>query len=266
MIFNFKKSTITVDCFTHSRAAYELYTIRKAVRYYPETIKKMEPSIPIIDRESGITIQTPTLKKCTGLNGLYTKGAIIPLWMDFICEPKTHGQDKSRLGLTDQNKVHSLQTHSHDQFPGMFDNYYHMKFGGVWNIVENTGIKFIWTPAIWNLEEHDLNDKIIIPYGLTYYDEQPQTNLNIFVKKDAPNFILKAGTPMIHIIPLTEKEVEYKCHLVDFETWVTKNKIPPDLPMVYEGTRNARYRKEKAFQDNIDKEEKKAKCPFGFGR
>jgi hypothetical protein len=266
MIFKFKKSKLVVDCFTYSRAAFELYKIRKAVLFYPETIKKMAPSFPMKDRQTNITIEVPSVKKCTGINGLYTKGAIMPLWMDYVTEPKTYTRGESALGVTDPQWSHRVQQHESKQFSPLFDGYHHIKFGSVWNMVEKTGIKFIWMPALYNLEEYGLNDKIIVPPGLTYYDEQCQSNINLFIKKDAENFILRAGTPLVHIVPLTEKEVEWKCHLVDMQEWIDKNTIPPDMSMHYDGIRNNRWTKEKAIYDKMEAEEKKGKCPFGFGR
>ena len=240
MIFNFKRSTITVDCFTYSPVAYELYKIRKAVLFYPETIKKMSPSLIVKDGHTNISIETPTIKKCTGINGLYTKGAIMPLWAERIIQ------------------------HEKIQYNPLFDGYHHIKFVSVWNMVEKSGLKFIWMPAFYNMEEYQLNDKIIIPPGLTYYDEQPQSNVNVFIKKDAENFILRAGTPLIHIVPLTEKQVDWKCHLVNIKVWRDKNTIPTDMSQYYDGTRNNRWAKEKALADKMDLEEKKGKCPFGF--
>lgn len=266
MIFKFKKSKVTIDCFTYSRVAFELYKIRKAVLFYPETIKKMAPSYPSKDRATNIEILSPTVKKCTGINGLYTKGAIMPLWLDYVTQPRSYSIGESDLGVTDPQWQPRIQQHDNKQYPGLFDEYHHVKIGSVWNLVDDTGMKFIWMPAVYNMEEHGLNSKIIVPPGLTYYDEQPQTNINLFIKKDADNFVLRAGTPLIHIIPLTDKEVEWKCHLVDHEEWVTKNKIPPDMSMHYEGVRNNRYSKDKSLAEKMDAEEKKGKCPFGFGR
>ena len=266
MIFKFKKSKLVVDCFTYSRAAYELYKIRKALLFYPETIKKMAPSFKLKDRQTNITLESPTVKKCTGINGLYTKGAIMPLWMDYVTEPQSFTKDQSALGVTDPQWAERVVQHQREQFNPLFDDYHHVKFGSVWNMVEKSGLKFIWMPATYNLEEYGLNDKIIVPPGLTYYDEQCQSNINLFIKKDAENFILRAGTPLIHIVPLTEKEVEWKCHLVDMNEWMIKNTIPPDMSQHYDGIRNNRWSKEKALSDKMDAEEKKGKCPFGFGR
>ena len=264
MIFNFKKSKITVDCFTYSPVAYELYKIRKAVLFYPETIKKMSPTFTIKERNTNISKEIPTIKKCTGISGLYTKGAIMPLHLDYITQPQSYTNDETALGATDNMNL--LGHHSKEQYKPFFDGYHHVKFFSVWNMVEKSGLKFIWMPALYNLEEYQLNDKIIIPPGLTYYDEQPQSNINIFIKKDAENFIMKAGTPLIHIVPLTEKQVDWKCHLVDWNEWLSKNTIPHDAPSLYSGTRNNRWAKEKALADKMDSEEKKGKCPFGFGR
>ena len=88
----------------------------------------------------------------------------------------------------------------------------------------------------------------------------------MFIKKDAENFVLRAGTPLIHIVPLTEKEVEWNCHMVSHDEFVSKNEIPSDMSMYYEGIRNVKYSKDKAMSNKMDAEEKKGKCPFGFGR
>ena len=265
MIFNFKKSKITVDCFTYSPAAYELYKIRKAVLFYPETIKKMSPTFTIKERHTNISKEVPTIKMCTGISGLYTKGAIMPLHLDYITQPQSHTNNETALGVTEHRWVDRIHKHDKEQFEPFFDGYHHVKFLSVWNMVEKSGLKFIWMPALYNLEEYQLNDKIIIPPGLTYYDEQPQSNINIFIKKDAENFIMKAGTPLIHIVPLTEKQVDWKCHMVDFQTWTSKQTIPRDMYSTG-GVRNTRWAKEKALADKMDSEEKKGKCPFGFGR
>lgn len=266
MIFKFKKSKLVVDCFTYSRAAYELHKIRKAVLYYPETIKKMSPSYDQYDIRTNIKLQSPTIKKCTGINGLYTKGAIMPLWLDVILDAKSCTEGKTQLVTADHWWMERIVSHHNKQYSPLFDGYHHLKIGSVWNNVEKTGLKFIWMPATYNMEEYGLNEKIIIPPGLTYYDEQPQTNINMFVKKDTEHFVLRAGTPLIQIIPLTDKDVEWKCHLVSHEEFIKKNEIPPDMTMHYEGTRNNRYRKDKDLAKKLDAEEKKGKCPFGFGR
>ena len=176
----------------------------------------------------------------------------MPSWMDYICQPKSHTKNESALGATDPQWADRVIQHERMQFNPLFDGYHHIKFGSVWNMVEKSGLKFIWMQATYNLEEYGLNDKIIVPPGLTYYDEQPQSNINIFIKKDAEDFVLKAGTPLVQII--------------DIKEWSSKNTIPHDFPQYHDGVRNNRWTKDKAVSDKMNAEERKGKCPFGFGR
>lgn len=263
-MFWFKTKKIVVDCFTYRQSVFDLYKIRKSVHFYPEVIKKMEPDAYVEDKATNIKVKIPTVKRCTGINSLYKHGAIIPMWMDYVCSPKTAMENTSQLGVSDAWNMNLLSQHPRAQYEGLFDNWIQVKFNGVWNIQEKTGVQFLWQQAMWNMS-NDV-DKIILPPAITYYDWQCQTNLNAFVKKDAESFTILAGTPMIQIIPITENTVEYKCHLVSEQEWFTKNTIPMDMPQISDGIRNLRWKKAKAAADKMDADEKKSKCPFGFGR
>jgi len=263
-MFWFKKKKIIVDCFTYRQSVFELYKIRKSVHFYPEAIKKMEPDAYVTEESSSVKVKIPTVKRCTGLNTLYKHGAIIPMWIDYVCSPKTAMENTSKLGVTDHWNNNLITQHPRAQYEGIFEDWIQLKFNGVWNIQEKTGVQFVWLQAMWNMS-NDV-DKIILPPAITYYDWQPQTNLNCFVKKDVEQFTILAGTPMIQIIPITENDVEYKCHLVDEREWMLKNTIPMDFPQISDGIRNLRWKKAKAAADKMDADEKKSKCPFGFGK
>jgi hypothetical protein len=264
MLFKFKKSKITVDCFTHVQAVYELYKIRKAILYYPDEIKSIPPWIDgPPDPKTNVKTPTPSIKQCTGIQELYKHGAIIPFWVDYYAQPKEAVAHRSRLGTTDDWYMDRITEHPREQFPGFFENYVHIKFGGVWNLVDKTGTKFLWMPATWNL--NNAIDNFIIPQAVTYYDTQPQTNLNMFIRKDAEPFHILSGTPIAQIIPLTDKEVDYKCHFVSIDEWERKNTIPAGFSFTG-GLRNNKYFKAVAKAKELDALEKKAKCPFGFGR
>jgi hypothetical protein len=269
MMFFVKNKKVVVDCFTYVDVAYDFFKIRKALRYYPEIIKKMDPFViegARKDPRTNISITTPTIKMCTGLNLLYKHGAIMPFWTDVKICPKSYLSNQSSIAMTEpwyQEKIHE---HPKEQFAGMMEGYTHIKFIGVWNIQEKNGIKFTWNPAFWNMDV--LNKNLLIPPGVTFYDNQCQTNINAFVRNDADDFILKAGTPLIHITPLTEKEVEYKCHLVSYEEWIKKNQITLTYPNFVPGLRWNRVLKDRASSKEMDRLDaaENRKCPFGFGK
>lgn len=264
-MFWFKKKKLIVDCFTYDEAAFKVYPVRKALPFYPDVIKKMPATVSLQDNQTGIDVPLATIKQCSGISGLYKYGAIIPLWTDYICQPhKALVEKKSAFGLTAGNK--QPVEHPRAQYPGLFDNFVNVKITGVWNFVEPSGTKFIVMPAVYNL--NNFNNNFIVPPALSYFDIQSQCNLQLFVRKDSPDFTILAGTPILQLIPLvdTDREVEYRKHLVGVEEFTKKGEIPWNMPEVGVGVRNMRYKKMMEENKQMDKIEKKSKCPFGFGK
>lgn len=264
MLFFFKEKKVVVDCFTSDASAYKFYKIRKAVSFFPDDIRKMPSDIPITDRRTNIEFPLPTLKRCSGIIEHYKHGAIIPLWMDFICSPQTFAQGKSALGAADEAYAEGFNQHPSIQWQGMFEDFHQLKFLNPWRFKDTSGIKYAWGPAFYNLQKHI--DNFVVPPGIMWWDFQDQANINIFIRKKAEKFTIVAGTPMVHFIPLTEREVEYKCHLVsplELEKLAT---IPQSFPTISSASRNNKFFKARAEAERMDKLEEKSKCPFGFGK
>ena len=78
--------------------------------------------------------------------------------------------------------------------------------------IDNKKIDIIWQQPSYNLIKHF--HKLHILPGVVNYKYQSGTNINLMM---APNtrIELEAGTPLAHLIPMTEKNVQVKCHLVD---------------------------------------------------
>jgi hypothetical protein len=263
MLFFFKEKKVVVDCFTSDASAYNLYKIRKAVVYYPDDIKKLPPNFSVTDRATNIDVPIPSLKKCVGISEWYKHGAIMPLWLDYVCDPQKHQMGQSALGTTDDHYQRHVVSHPAIQWQGMFEDFLHIKFNNPWRFRENGDIKHVWVPAFYNLQKHI--DNFIVPPGIMWWDFQPQANINIFIRKKSPKFTLLAGTPLIHMIPITERQVEYQCHLVSPLEIEKLSIMPSSFPSAGVGTRNNKFFKAKEESMRLDKLEKASKCPFGFG-
>jgi len=263
-MFWFKKKKLVVDCFTWDEAAFKVYPVRKSLPFYPDIIKKMPSSVTMKDNQTNVDVPLATIKQCSGISGLYKYGAIIPFWTDYICQPKRSLENKSAFGVSAGNKQPA--EHPRIQYPGLFDDFVNVKIDGVWNFVEPKGTKFIVMPTVYNLNNFNYN--FIVPPALSYFDIQAQCNLQLFVRKDSPDFTILAGTPILQVIPLVDndREVEYKNHLVDVSEFARKGAIPWNMPEIGVGTRNNRYRKLMEENKKMDEIEKKSKCPFGFGK
>jgi hypothetical protein len=60
--------------------------------------------------------------------------------------------------------------------------------------------------------------------GLINFKDTAHPNVNAFVPKKNATYSLNAGTPMVYLIPLTERKVEFKNHLVSDEEYAKMSK------------------------------------------
>ena len=251
----FKKKKIVVDCFTYVRSVYELYSIKPAIHYFPEEIKRVPNYYDAVNPRTNISMPASTIKRCLGIIELYKHGAIIPMWTDSKFVPSNWETKKGAIFLIDNG--FELTLHNTQQFPGLYVDYLPCKFGSPWRFREKNGVQFTWNPPFFNI--HNTMKNFLIPPGVTSYKYQSETNINIFVNRKSEDFMVEAGTPMVHIIPITDSEVVYKNHLVDMNEFF-KVGIPPEWGQLVPNRYNRWVRAQKEI------EERKGKCPFGFGK
>ena len=133
------------------------------------------------------------------------------------------------------------------------NNYGHLKIESPWHINCKSDTKFYWTIPFWN-------HAIDIPYhvlpGMLEFKYNHGININIMInlQKDFM-YTIKAYTPMAHMIPVSDKELVIKHHLVSKEEFynLSSKNIRPIFTNRYEVHKNI-----------IDKQE--SKCPFSFLR
>jgi hypothetical protein len=260
MMFWIKKKKIVVDCFTPFRSVHELYKIRKASVYYPEEFKKMDSYFMQAEPSTNVKQKFATIKTCNGIVDLYKHGFIIPSWTDYTFQPVAASKGESNLGVV--TTPYKFDSHPKEQFLGLYDNYMHAKLTGAWKFKEKTGVKFLWQGANWNIHKHVNN--FFVASATIWFDTQNQTNVNIFINKDSPDFTISAGTPLVHLIPISDSEVEIKNHLIDESEFYSLDYVPPDYSFSAYKRYNS-YLKALEESKQLDKKEK-GKCPFGFGK
>lgn len=206
MDFFFKKSKIVVDCFTTNLNAYNLFPVQKTSEFIPEWWKKM-PKFFDNTLENGMEIKSPTIKKCPGIIDLYRKGFVVPMWVDMVIE--THPQTKEyRYWSADGGSW--VSNHPPQQIGGDFSNHVNIKFNPPWSILEKTGVQFLYIRPIYN----NLSFNWQLMPGVIDFKYQWSTNINIIAPNDT-RISFEAGTPLVQVVPLSEKEVVIKNHVVD---------------------------------------------------
>ena len=92
-----------------------------------------------------------------------------------------------------------------------------MKLITPWRIKEKTGVNFMFTNTFW----HNNTSTYTVPNGVVNYKYQTTASVNMVVNKNVfPNkFEIKAGEPLAHVIPMSDKQLKIKLHLVTVEEY-----------------------------------------------
>ena len=246
MFFFFKKPKLHIDAFISEdfKTTYELAPIDYANKFYPEWWKKLEkPPLNFVGKKSATNARL-----CSSIIDTYKKGIILPMWSDFVFKMTTNGT-KTEMYANDNAK---LDGHSVSQRKGFREELIHYKHISPWSIKSERGVFFNFNPDWYNLETSDFE---LLPGMLEFYN-QHSTNVNFFIQRKEQEFTVKFGQPLIHIVPLSEREIVLTNHLVTVQEHDkifrnTKISFGPDYLM------RRKYSKRQTDQES--------KCPFGFG-
>lgn len=220
MFFWLKPSTITVDCFTFHPVAFRMYPIQRAIKFIPTWWKKMPLHHIAGNDDQDFQIPAPTLKTCPGLFDLYKDGFVVPLWSDMILK---NTESETLVDFADHTRNY-IERHPRYQFDPAFENYNHIKINVPWCVVEKSGINWLEFACTWNLLPEGA--KFHVTPGRLDFKLQHSTNVNCFLTKDDNKLVqLKAGTPLVHWIPLSEKKVKVKTHYISDSEYMEKIKL-----------------------------------------
>lgn len=235
-LFFIKPSTMYVDCFTTNVTAYKLAKIEPAIKFFPEWWKELPASYG-----DHPYIRTSTLKTCSGFLDLYKFSFMLPMWCDLAVDIGPIGSDYYKYQYSD-NKSSAVE-HPPLQKGKFCDtkNYQHLKLNSPWFIVSKKNTNWLFTDAVWN----EIN---FLPYrvlnGVTNFKFNNSTNINMIfprseIKKE---FLISYKTPLLQLIPMTEKKVKLNYHLIDLET-LEKTIVNTNLRIKFL-RRNATYKAE----------------------
>lgn len=210
-MFFFKRKEIVLDCFTTRPDVYTYFPIQPASKLIPDWWKKL----PSNYTTNGLN-QNPTLKGCAGFIDYHSSAISIPLWTDFSV--KTNESSKSAEWLcADRNTT--VQAHDLAQFGSYLNRnkFIHLKIVAPWLLSCKEEIKFVFSGNNWSL---DTPQDLVIPNGVTNFKYQNSVNINMLLFFRGSQILkLNANSPLIHMFPMTEREVKIKINLVSEEEY-----------------------------------------------
>ena len=240
--FIFKRKPIHLDCFTASSAVYTYAPIAKANRFVPDWWKALP-------REEQIQMgDQPNMRTCTGFIDLYGKGLMLPLWSDLMVD-----FDGANYRFQYADQTSTLGQHNPTQAGTFIDGSEtrHLKLQSPWLFFCDEDISWHFSQPVWN---HLAAKDYCIPPGVVSYKNMHATEINILFRKQVTKVRLVHGTPLVHIVPISERPLKISNHLVDANEYERRRLLSQAIS--FKGSHTKRV---KIMQG------KESKCPFGFG-
>lgn len=205
-----KRKYIDVFCYTDNVNAYEYFPVSQAREFIPQWWKDIPNTV--YDEDNSYHTKgfiRHTMKRCPGIIEYYKKGLMIPLWSDIEIIIDRHIND---TGLSIAVADESTEVESHPDYQkGHFlssGDWYHTKLVSPWLIETREPLDFLCLQPHWNF--NDLNKDILIPNGyINFYKGNCASNIQMFINQSTDRVInIDAGTPILHLVPLTEKKIK----------------------------------------------------------
>lgn len=245
-----KPKKIILDAYTSNGAIYDLAKITRSSREKPDWWNKLPKSSH--SPELGMAT---TMKGCNGFNDLYAKAFTIKTPCDFYIK-----KDQDGLATSHAVELHLGGEHNLDQMGGNFfgENAFHFKLDAQWVIDSKSSVNFLMTNHSWNTPQSVSN--VFVPNGIINYSILAHLNVNMILNPVRAGQVFKfdALKPIAMLIPLTEKNVEIRHHLITTEELNRKKDANPKRLFFVNNL--TKVKKEKSRQAATKG------CPFGFGK
>jgi hypothetical protein len=167
------------------------------------------------------------VKTCPGRFDLHKKGIMLSLWSDLYLTVGPEKTDEYQYQFADRTS--SCESHPYNQYDSMCgeNEYLQLKITSPWIFSTDESIDFLALKPAWELKS--LQGLEILPGILNFY-HQHSTNINMFIKrtKEKQEFLIKAGTPIYHFVPLSDRKVvlESKAVSKGSSEWTSTKKVP----------------------------------------
>lgn len=247
MFFIFRNKPIKITAIVSENYSYaeSFSPIRRASKFIPKWWKDTPKSSFNWNNMKA----TQTISSCVGFHNNYKTGFILPMWCELAIK---FGNSSYHYHFSDEQSI--LERHDNDQCPGFFENYNICKIISPWLMLCKEPIKMMFDSP---LPFHNSPPEFITPYGIVdFIGGRTATNIfTCFSKKhelNKSNILIKQGQPLLHMIPLTEKEVDLKCEVVSLSEYNKIFSLQKSSHFVGTGLKNINQEK----KQNIET------CPF----
>ena len=237
-MFFFKKKQVHIDFFTARKEVYKYAPIEQANKFLPRWWR----DLPIPPKNS----TNINMRYCTGLNDLYKRGVVVPLWSDLNIGIGALGTESGSYQYSDNTSAADF--HPVQQRGSFAPDSLHIKLINPWNARCSEDIRWISIGTQYN--QQSLSDYALVN-GVLEFRYQHSMNINLMFARHAAesSYFIEHGTPLMHLIPLDDRSVVHHNHLVSIDEMIKMKSARISF--------QAKYYKILQLAKN-----KESKCPF----
>jgi hypothetical protein len=208
MIFLIKKRKLVLDLFTCQQQIFNAAKPKAASQFFPDWWKELKTQMP-----NSHVVPQPTMKRCMGFVDHFKHGIIIPMWSDFRVELGELGT-QTHFAITSDGYTPIAQHPTNQR--GSFappDKYCNLKLESPWAARCKEDVYFKWEQPTWNM--NNLSAYVVLPATVEFV-YQHSINVHLMFPRTTSKDIreIKFGTPLVHMTPLTERELDLRYHIV----------------------------------------------------
>lgn len=205
----FSKKEIVLDCYTYRSEVYNYFPIAKGSKHFPEFFKNTKKIPP--------KSSYGTLLHCPAFIDYFKLGFVLPLWSDLFLEVGQKGSGSYKWQYADERS--QMDFHGENQTGIPEKEYQQFKLVTPWVLSCKEDVQFLFSAPSWHFESFP--NTLSIVNAVVDFKRNAATNINMVVQRlEQPHsFVLRANTPLIHLIPMTDKKIVLKTHLVPIEVY-----------------------------------------------
>jgi hypothetical protein len=206
----------------------DLFPIVDAKDALPKWAKAARDSY--VKKKEQTTGRINHIYQCPGIFDLFNHGYVIPMWHDVVIttngNPDEFGWTIPSTDLTEFDKETSIIENQTNGFgsvlpikPWSLNTL--IKVNTPWNVVAPRGVKFLIIPIAYP-DSFEFESSI----GILDPGYSNEINIQLYYNVHKGDVLIKAGTPLAHIIPLSEQNFELVCREINAvdKFWIAKRK------------------------------------------
>ena len=213
-MFRRNQKPVVINCYTSREDVLKYTPIALSKKHIPSWFKALRPQSSLKPYLEGAPLDKlkdrRSFKLCPAMVDYHLKAFTIPMWSDLILR-----WDDTNWEYMFADEQSELEPHRETQWENSeaLSNQQHFKIISPWTISVDEDIDFLVKQPLWGFIDLE---NLHIMSGVTNFSKQINTHINMFARRTGKENTLSIpfNMPMLDYIPLTERPIEIKLHLI----------------------------------------------------